>query len=132
MSAHATSTFPEVVLAMGATAVGTATKVYTVKSPNFACVFAYMDTNCDACDGTDKMAFTLSWSAAAGVVTQAASATPDVVVRTAAVDSAKSPVIAANTELTLTLTPAGTAANILGISWKVVAYPTDIKRGFSI
>lgn len=132
MSAHADSTFPEIVILDYTQSVGTAARVVSWQAPNFACVFGYMDVAADACDSTDKPTFTLSWSSAAGVVTSSAITTPDVVTRIGAVDSAKSPVIAANAAGTLTVSIAGTAANVLGAHCRVVAYPTDIKRRFTV
>ncbi len=132
MSAHATSTFPEIILLDAQLAIGVATRVISWQSPNFACTFGYMDVSADACDSTDKPTFVASWSSAAGVVTSSAITTPDVVTRIGAVDSAKSPAIAANSAGTVTITCAGTAANVLGCQVRLVAYPTDIKRRFSI
>lgn len=93
---------------------GVATRVWTVQAPSFPTEIIAMEQATDACDATDKPTVVV---AVAGDtrITGTAQTTPDAVVRYTTPDSNKTLSVPADATITITVTCAGTAANVRGL-----------------
>ena len=93
---------------------GVATRVWTFQSPTWPVTILALEYATDACDSTDKATVVLAVNTDTRI-TGTAQSTPDAVLRFTTADSTKSLVVPADASCTLTVTCAGTAANVRGL-----------------
>ena len=105
-------------------AAGIAAREFTFKSPNFLTRFSRFDAAADVADGTDKPTWTVivgSTTIATGTAIVAA----DTVSCITAVDAGQSDLIPANSTIKLSLSTAGTAGNVLGLTARLALVGTN-------